>query len=577
MKPQLLIGKLNLNFMRKYNFGVKTALAVFAVALSACSSDNDIVDNNPTNPETPVSDTEMSFSAVMDGVTTRTDFNNNSTIWAEGDQIRILNLATITAPDQSSYPIHGYFTLKTHTGGYTKEETFTGTIIQSNGDGKDDFFAYYPHSCKGAIETVTSGPNKGAKYIIQKGEVPTVQTAIDGSYDQSLHFMTARSNNSTFSFKNVCALLKITLTNSNISRIKVVANPKLTNVYDQSFIYTNIVGTFEAAIVNSDGTPEVKLTDTNKKTYVELRAAGDGGSANTVIGDGTYYMVVLPATLTNGFTLLLEKSDGSVIYQRVNTKTTAFLRNKMYDLGTYDCSGTPTGMTALTDVVDLDLPSGTLWATKNLKSSDPLVGSATIQGFVANETDYGSYFSWGKNHVQWTYANPSRTKQTLYGSADMVYSYSPFDHKYCTPIYAQMYEFYKHFPDEYKTSNTGDGAKGARFTAPTGTGRSIWLPYGGHYYSVSVTAQGLQNDGKAASYWSRTDIGSSGVDRYEDAYCLDLYENSNGIPVLGHNAIISGADSDWSDDKVTGRQLRAVASNFKIAPIYDDNGQEVTW
>ena len=35
--------------MKNYNICIKTALTVFAVALSACSSDNDIVDNNSTN------------------------------------------------------------------------------------------------------------------------------------------------------------------------------------------------------------------------------------------------------------------------------------------------------------------------------------------------------------------------------------------------------------------------------------------------------------------------------------------------------------------------------------------------
>ena len=261
--------------MRKYNIGIKTAFAVFAIALSACSSDNDIVDNNSDNQEKPVSEKKMSFSANMDaGNVTRTDFNSNSTIWAEGDQIRILNLASITAPDQNDYPTHGYFTLDTHDGGYTKEETFTGTKIQSNGDGTDRFYAYYPHSTKAAIATLTNGQ----QCIMQKGEVPTVQTAMNGTYDQSLHFMTAFSNNSTFTFKNVCALLKITLTNSNISRIKVIANPTFKNklVYNKEFVYTNIAGTFEASIRYSDGTTSMKATDTNNKTYVELRAAGDG-------------------------------------------------------------------------------------------------------------------------------------------------------------------------------------------------------------------------------------------------------------------------------------------------------------
>lgn len=540
--------------MRKYNICVKTAIAVFAVVLSACSSDNDVVENDIVNPESPVSNNDiMTFSASMDaGNVTRTDFNSNSTIWAKGDQIRVLNLATITAPDQSGYPTHGYFTLDTHTGVYTKEETFTGTKIQSNGDGTDRFYAYYPHSTKAAIATLTNGQ----QCIMQKGEVPTVQTAMNGTYDQSLHFMTAFSNNSTFTFKNVCALLKITLTNSNISRIKVIANPKFKNnsVYNKEFVYTNIAGTFEASIMYSDGTTSMKATDTNNKTYVELRAAGDGGSANTVIGDGTYYMVVLPVAISNGFTLTLETSDGNTIYQRVNTKTTAFERNKMYDLGTYDCSGTPDGMTALTDVVDLDLPSGTLWATKNINKNGSLVSSIYT---------VGDYFSWGKDSFTGvaTYGSlPDRTNNTLNSQYDWAYTY---DNRYCMPVYAQIYEFYYHFPDANKKSYSGNGVtnKGAEFTAPTGTGRTIWLPYGGHYY-LGVT--GVSGNGSQGDYWSRTFYGVNGG--MNIAYCLDLI-HSNNIPILNSHSGLDFA-AEWVDGVPTARPIRPVVTNTSIAPIY---------
>lgn len=541
--------------MRKYNFSVKAALAVFAVALSACSSDNDIVENNPTNPETPVSDTEMSFSAVMDGVTTRTVFNSNSTIWAAGDAIKIVNRATITAPDQTGYSWAGTFNLKTHGGGYTKEETFTGTRIQSNGDGTDSFYAFYPSDCK-------VGYDEGKDVAQIKGEVTSVQTAMDGTYDQSLHFMTAHSNNSTFSFKNVCALLKITLTNSNISRVKVVANPKYDQIYDQSFKYTYITGKFIATVRNTDKPDDPKAVEGTtygiqangtaaevQKTYVELRADGEGGSVDTPIGDGTYYMVVLPATLTNGFTLLLETADGNTIYQRVNSNTTAFERNKMYDLGTYNCSSLPADMTALTDVVDLDLPSGTLWATKNIDKTG---------AFVASEDVYGDYFSWGKKNVPGTYSDPDYTEQTLKAAADVAYSYN---NKYCMPIYAQVYEFWNG-TYKSKTSSTASAPYGARFTVATG--RSIFIPYGGHYYRITmgVGVQRLQGENEHAAYWSRTCNGNSGS--YADAYTLH-FETKNGTLTQLNP---TGGDN-WGDDRQTGRNIRPVATNIKIAPIYE--------
>lgn len=176
--------------MKKYNFCVKTALAVFAVALSACSSDNDIVDNNSNNQEKPVSNKTMTFHASMDGDgdnATRTNFNSNSTVWATGDAISILNKATVS--NEPNRPDYAEFEI---TGGIgTKQADFEGGPIKANGNDGDDFYAFYPSS---------SFDSEGEKMI---GNIPTVQTAMADTYDQTLHFMTAHSANSTFQFKNV--------------------------------------------------------------------------------------------------------------------------------------------------------------------------------------------------------------------------------------------------------------------------------------------------------------------------------------------------------------------------------------
>lgn len=544
--------------MRKRNIYIKTALAAFTVILSACSSDNDALDNSTSNQDKPVSNKAMTFRASMDGTTTRTDFNGNSTTWSDNDAISILNTASV--PKESKRPTQADFTISEGVG--TKEATFTGGPIRANGNNADNFYAFYPAT------TLSTSDNA----IKTSASVPTVQTATDGTYDQSLHFMSAYSTNATFNFKNVCSLIKITLTNNtSVCRVKVVANPTLTNVNDQQFNYTSITGNFDATI-GSDGIASVTATDA-KSTYVELRAKGDNGTAKTVIGNGTFYMVVLPATISNGFTLLLEKTNGT-IYQRISTKVTEFERNKLYDLGSFDCSGTPDGMTELTNVVDLDLPSGTIWATKNVNSSSYVIG-ATITGFVANETDIGGYFSFGESYVQITTAdtpNSYLTNYTLKGERDFMYSY---DNRYCMPIYAQLYEFYYHFRDDYKESAAGrynPGVMGigaidipgqATFTAPTGTGRSIVIPYGGHFW-----ASRNQNKNTKAAYWSRTYVGNvSSSTLSGDAYCLDLTE-SNKEPVLdSHDGILDGG-AEWHDNTYSGRNIRPVVTNVKIAPIY---------
>lgn len=546
--------------MKKYNICVKTAFAAFAVALSACSSDNDIVENNPTNPETPVANNTMTFTASMDaGNVTRTNFNSNYTIWAAGDKIKIVNTAGSSTADASGLLNNGVFNIIEHDG-YTKEEVFTGTAIQSKGTSEDKFFALYPSSTSGTVMSDST--------VRIKGTLPAVQTAKKDTYNQAYHFMTAFSKSSTFAFKNVCALLKITLSNSNISRIKVVANPTLTNIYDQKFNYNYISGGFSAIVSKTDGTTSNIAAHPDggtRETYVELRAEGDAGTATTVIKDGTYYMVVLPASLPNGFTLLLEKSDGSVIYQRVATKLKSFDRNEMYDLGEYDCSSTPTSMTALTNVVDLDLPSGTLWATKNIDKNG---------AFVNEEKDYGDYFCWGYDNCDVTtslsYGAPSTWDKTLYTDNDMAYSH---DSRYSMPIFAQISEFYNHFPDEYKETEVEEheetswfstkmvrDAAWAKFTAPTGTTRYIYLPYAGNY-----TAGVSQNKNTQGRYWSRTHPSDWG-NGWGDAAGLFFKENSTyGVPILTTGGL--GSSSDFQDDANAGCSIRPVATNIKIAPV----------
>ena len=555
--------------MKNYNICIKTALAVFAVALSACSSDDDIADNNSNSQEKPVTNKTMTFRATMDdgsgsnSKATRTDFNGNNTIWATDDNIYIQNKASV--PDETDRPAYAEFGITDGVG--TKEADFSGGPIRANMDGtSDQFYAYYPSS---SFDTDNE---------VMTGNIPTVQTPTDGTYPQTLHYMTAYSTNSTFNFKNVCALLKITLTNNTtISRIKVVANPTLTNLYDQQFNYTNIAGGFTATI-GSDGTATTTATGT-KNTYVELRAAGDNGKAKTPLGNGTFYMVVLPAAI-NGFTLILEDKDEKV-YQRVNTSRTAFARNEMYNLGSYDCTSATTlqnsGLTSFgNDVVDLDLPSGTLWAKKNLNSKNGLLSDPVILGFTSSETDYGGYFSFGKESV-WATAGygaskPGLDESTLKNAYDPAYSYASFNQKYCMPIYAQMYEFYNHFSNDYKQSFISRNLLGfatngyAIFTAPTGTGRTITMPYTGHYMGGSI----LKNEHTHMSYWSRTaqDQGENlnPLD-WASSYCLETEEKTVNGKKVPEQVNAGGGSNAWVDDAYTGRAIRPVATNIKIAPI----------
>lgn len=545
--------------MRKYNICVKTAIAVFAVVLSACSSDNDVVENDIVNPESPVSNNDiMTFSASMDaGNVTRTDFNSNSTIWAKGDKIRVLNLASVTGQD--GYKNNGYFNIVKQSGTFTKEELFTGTRIKSNGDGTDEFYAYYPHDAKAAVETNQS---TSVNYIVQKGNIPAVQEAKKDSFAQSLHYMTALSSTTTFAFKNVCALLKITLKDyANIKRVRVLATP----VDDTKSTNTSyIAGDFDAKIVNSDGTTTIAFTG-NNSPYVELKLPVSGDDCQ----EGTFYMVVLPASITNGFTLFFEKTDGT-IYMRRNTHLQEFVRNKVYDLGDYDCYSssetpiTPENMSVLENYVDLGLPSGTLWCTKNVTA-----GSGTSTTLVNSIYDNGGYYAWGeifaynqtddKGNKKTVYTGGTYTglsswyttstttttlPSTLKYQRDAAYKIE--SHLYCMPTYTQIQELFENCNVTYYISNAYSGHYGVMLTSKNND-NTLWLPAAGYHYDSGFNS-GLNNENKMCHYWSRT-LYTSNTDY---AYCLDftngeLYSHGGG----------SGA-STWYDRRDCGKSIRPV-------------------
>ncbi len=108
------------------------------------------------------------------------------------------------------------------------------------------------------------------------------------------------------------------------------------------------------------------------------------------MADGTYYIAVLPVTLSKGFTLYLEDVGRNKVVQQVANKggEVIFTRSKVINLGTFNPAAYNGKI--LSNVVDLGLPSGTLWTTKNIAAGDNNL-------FVTNEYDYGQYYCWAED------------------------------------------------------------------------------------------------------------------------------------------------------------------------------------
>lgn len=175
------------------------------------------------------------------------------------------------------------------------------------------------------------------------------------------------------------------------------------------------------------------------------------------------------------------------------------------------------------DWVDLGLPSGTIWATRNVGADNP--------------EDYGDYFAWGetapKDYYDWStykWCNGSLTMMTKY-CTDSDYGYNGFvDNKteldpeddaayvnwgpsWRMPTTEQQRELYEKCSS---TETTLNGVSGRLFTGPNGN--TLFLP------AAAIRLQESLNDaGSWGLYWSRT------LNSYYPINACNLYFGSGNV------------------------------------------------
>lgn len=142
------------------------------------------------------------------------------------------------------------------------------------------------------------------------------------------------------------------------------------------------------------------------------------------------------------------------------------------------------------DWVDLGLPSGLLWATRNVGASSP--------------TDYGNYYAWGEISPKseyslgtYRYFNSSTHEFTKYTGSDGLTTLQPEDDAATahyggrTPTTEEWDELYQHTTSRWVTFN---GVYGRCFTGVNGI--SLFLPAAGYRFSE------LRGAGEYGYYWS---------------------------------------------------------------------------
>ena len=259
--------------MKKYIFMAVAGM----LSLSSCSND----DNDLNEQNTP---RQMTFTAGFDnGATTRATLNGKSVSFDANDEIGILSANNTTAKK---------FT--TTAGGATA--TFTGTA-------KDDtkFYAVYPYTDGLTLDGTTI---KGVEIS------PEQPFAANFGWESESAIAYATTTNSTLTFHNACALLKIT-----------------NDVGDNVDIVIDCSGGVLTGTFNLD-TSSGKLTVQDGRDYLSVRA-------ESVPNNKTIYLAIAPGVV-EGLHACWQRPIPFEGYDEGNKNksgSVTFEKGKIYDLG----------------------------------------------------------------------------------------------------------------------------------------------------------------------------------------------------------------------------------------------------
>jgi hypothetical protein len=254
-------------------------LAAIATAFS-CSKESATTENETVNM------TPMTFSVNEEDGETKTALGsgNLSVNWTAGDKIAIFDNVSNTP---LSFDVDA-----TH-------NSASGSVTSSS----TTFYALYPYDAaatiSGSVITTT---------------IPTTQYAVAGGFAEEANVSVAytTSTEKSFTFHNVCALVKFTIGVDNVKSVTFSGNAN-----------EKIAGT---AAITYGTTPSVDMT--KGSASVTLKKA-DG---TTLTNGTTYYIAVAPQALTGGVTVKLTLSDGSVRIAN-STNPATLTRNKIKNFG----------------------------------------------------------------------------------------------------------------------------------------------------------------------------------------------------------------------------------------------------
>lgn len=288
--------------MKAFKFLSNTALVFSLVMLASCSSDDDL-------EETGYKKQKLEFKAVLDSndETRATLESDNAVSWDKNDGIAVFCDNNETSVEFGITP--------SSVDGSTASFTNYGEVLPLWFDPNQFYYALYPHT--------------SATFNVKEASItsvmPTNQTVSSGrSYDKKALFMAACADRDEriFNFKNIPALIKVTISNNGKGKVKYIEieSKNTANILSGSFEVAPVYYTKNKITIRS-------VSGADKKHTVKLQIP-----ASEDVED--FYLAVLPGRV-NGLTLKFEGASG-VVARHESGKDVEFVRSKIYDFGSYD-------------------------------------------------------------------------------------------------------------------------------------------------------------------------------------------------------------------------------------------------
>lgn len=444
-------------------FITKTTALLFLFAVAACSEDV-LVENVPVAgtmvKEISITGKDFDFESATRSSVSITE-SVADFIWSENDTVGIF-------PNTGS---QAEFAMSQGAGTQTATFTGGGWALKSSAT----YAAYYPYNFY----------NRDLKNIpvsyagqTQKGNAGTAHI---GAYDFMAASVSTPENAAvSFAMQHMGALVML---QTDLDEAKTLTSVTL-SAEDAEFTTT---GTMDLTAA----TPAISALATSETLSIPLTDFQVAEDETTTI-----YFMLSPINLSDKtVSVTLSDEDGEYIKFEVTGKN--FISGTAYAYTLVDGEKCATSITY--NAVDLGLPSGTLWADRNVGADSPEA--------------YGDYFAWGEATTKDTYdlsnykwCQGSETTMTKYNTQS---SHGTVDNKTTLDIeddaaYVNMgYEWRMPTKAEQEelinectwTWITQNGTNGYKVTGTNSN--SIFLPAAGYRDYI-----GLKNAGSYGSYWS---------------------------------------------------------------------------